>query len=340
MVNIKFIAEKAGVSLRTVSNVLNNRNSQYNEETKKKVLDMIEKYQYLPNRIARGLRTGKSENIGLVVPDISYHPIFAKIFETINEILTVRGYNILLFNSKEDLEREKKIITNLLESNVDGVIFIRIVDKNPEIKKVIDNNIPIVACLRSTDYDEVPSVLTDNVEVGRIATEYLIKKGHRKIIHMVGNEDLLAHRDRKKGYIQTLKKYNIEARNDYLIYSDFQCLKLYEQLIDKFRELEGFTAIFSYDDIVAANCVKAINRIDKIIPEDISIVAVNNSNFLNWLEPSITTVEQPVDEVCRHSVDMLLDLINKKESPGKITKNLFLKPRFIERGSVSDINKK
>ncbi|MBM3707840.1 MAG: LacI family transcriptional regulator [Actinobacteria bacterium] len=206
MVNIKFIAEKAGVSLRTVLNVLNNRDTQFNEETKKKVLDIIEKYQYLPNRIA---------------------------------------------------------------------------------------------------------------------TEYLIKKGHTRILYMVGNEDLLAHRDRKKGYLDTLKKYGIEINKDYLIYSDFKDLKLYEKLTVKFKSLEGFTAIFSYDDTVAANCVKAVKRVGKRIPEDISIIAVNNSNFLNWLEPALTTIEQPINEICIQRIDLLLALINNKDVVKKSVNQFF-----------------
>jgi len=339
MVNIKFVAKKAGVSIRTVSNVINNRDSQYNEKTKKRVLDVIEKYQYISNRIARGLRTGKSKTIGLVFPDISYHPIFSEILDIMNELLNSVEYNILLYNSKENLENEKKTITNLIESNVDGIILIKIVDKNPDIIKIIDREIPIVACLRSTDYKNVPSVLTDNVEIGKIATEYLIKKGHRKIIHMVGNTDLRAHRDRKIGYIKTLEKYNIKINEDYLIYSDYKNPKLYEDLIEKFKEIGEFTAIFSYDDLVAANCIKAIKKINKRVPEDVSVVAVNNSIFLDWLEPSLTIVKQPIEEICKQSVDILMKIINNKEIMKEFNKEIILKPIFIERESVADINK-
>ena len=339
MVNIKFIAKEAKVSLRTVSNVINNRDSQYSIETKNKVLDVIEKYQYFSNRIARGLRTGKSNVIGLVMPDISYHPIFSNIFNIINILLTSKGYNILVYNSMENLENEKKIITNLIESNVEGIILIKIVEKDPNITKIIDRGIPIVACLRSTDYKNIISVLTDNVKVGIVATEYLIRKGHRKIAHMVGNTELLAHEDRKKGYLQTLAKYNIEIKNKYLIYSDYNKLNLYEDLIEKFQKIGDFTAIFSYDDIVAANCVKAIKKIGKRVPEDVSIVCVNNSNFLNWLDPPLTTIEQPIKEICEKSVDLLLKIINSDKKIVEFkSKKIILEPRFIERESVADLN--
>lgn len=337
MVNIKFIAKKAKVSVRTVSNVLNKRDSQYSEKTRKKVLRVIKRYDYLPSRIARGLRTGATGTIGFIVPDLSYHPIFSELFVYIEDLLSSSNYNILLFNSKNSLKREIKIINSLIENKVDGILFIRIVKDNPAVKK-IPVNIPLVACLRAFESLDVPSVLTDNIEIGRVATEFLIKKGHKKIIHMVGDEDLLAHRERKIGYLETLEKHNIKINKDYLVYSDYMDIRLYEKLAGTFRELKDFTAIFSYDDIVAANCIKALQKISYRVPEDISIIGVNNSNFTNFIEPSLTTIEQPIKEICNKSVDLLLELINNKEKHKEYKNKVFIfEPKFIERESVADL---
>lgn len=338
MVNIKFIAEKAKVSVRTVSNVLNKRDSQYSEKIKKRVLKIIDKYDYQPSRIARGLRTGDTKTIGFIVPDLSFHPVFSKLFVYIEDILSSSEYNILLFNSKNSLERETKIINSLIETKVDGILFIRIVKNNPEVKK-IQANIPLVACLRAFENFNAPSVLTDNVNIGKVATEYLIKKGHKKIIHMVGDEDLLSHRERKIGYLETLKKHNLKINKEYLVNSDYMDIRLYEKLAESFKKLKDFTAIFSYDDIVAANCVKALQKIGYRVPEDKSIIGVNNSNFTNFIEPSLTTVEQPIKKICEKSVDLLLELINNKEKYKEYKNKVFkFQPKFIERESVADIN--
>ena len=120
MVNIRFIAEKAKMSLRTVSNVINNRDSQYSAATKRKVLDVIEKYDYHSNIIARGLRIGKSNSIGIVLPNICLHPVFCEIFTVLNDLIISHEYKILLYNSNENVEIEKKIVKNLIESNVEA----------------------------------------------------------------------------------------------------------------------------------------------------------------------------------------------------------------------------
>lgn len=337
MVNIKFIAKKANVSLRTITNVLNNRDSQYSKETKKKILKIIEKYDYLPSRIARGLRTGSSKTIGFVVPDIDYHPIFSKMFFYVEDLLRQNDFNLILYNSKEDLKREKNIILNLIESKVDGILFIRIVEKNPSRKELL-KDVPLVACLRAFEHSKVSSVLTDNKKIGMLATEYLIKKGHKKIVHIRGNQDLLAHRDRQFGYIEDLKKNNLEINDKYLFYVDYKDKDLLEKLKDYFKSLKKFSAVFSYDDIVAANCIKALNNIGYDIPNDISVIGVNNSNFTSWLEPSLTVIKQPVKKVCEYSVELLIKMIKNKnfweEKKEEVT---MFEPILIERQSVKDI---
>ena len=337
MVNIQYIAKKSNVSLRTVTNVLNNRDSQYSEKTKKRVLKIIEKYDYLPSRIARGLRTGSTKTIGFVVPDIDYHPIFSKMFLYIEDLLRKNNYNLFLYNSKENLIREQNIVADLLENKVDGILFIRIEEKDIKLKYLL-KTVPLVACLRAFDDMKVTSVLTDNKMIGTIATEHLIKKGHRKIVHIMGNQDLLAHRDRQTGYRQALKNYDLKTENKYLFYIDYKDKDILEKLKNYFKKQKSFTAIFAYDDIVAANCIKALNNIGLSVPDDISIIGVNNSNFTTWLNPSLTVVKQPVKKICEHSVELLIDMIkNKSHWEEKKEKAIKFAPMLIERDSVKDI---
>ena len=196
MVIMKDIAREAKVSIQTVSNVINNRESQISEKTRKIILELVEKFDYKPSRIARSLRSGNTKTIGLVVPHLIYHPVYAMIFDLIENELNNQGFSILLFNTREDILKENKAIETLLESKVDGIIFIRIIQRNPRLEK-LQRSVPLVACLRAFEYINVPSVLVNNKKAGFLATEYLIKKGHKKIIHIEGNKDLLAHRERE-----------------------------------------------------------------------------------------------------------------------------------------------
>jgi LacI family transcriptional regulator len=234
MITMKDIAREAEVSVQTVSNVINNRDSQISEKTRKRILALVEKFNYKPSRIARNLRSGSTKTIGLVVPHLIYHPVYAEIFDLIENELSNLDFGILLFNSREDIIRENKAIEALLESKVDGIIFIRIIQRNPLLEK-LPKNIPLVACLRAFDSINVPSVLLNNKKAGFLATEYLIKKGHKKIIHIEGNEDLLAHRERKLGYIEALKKYNLPIEKKYIISCDYKKKGLYNELSRKLK---------------------------------------------------------------------------------------------------------
>jgi len=135
MVTMKDIAREAKVSIQTVSNVINNRDSQISEKTRKIILELVEKFDYKPSRIARSLRSGNTKTIGLVVPHLIYHPVYAMIFDLIENELNNQGFSILLFNTREDILKENKAIETLLESKVDGIIFIRIIQRNHRLEK-------------------------------------------------------------------------------------------------------------------------------------------------------------------------------------------------------------
>jgi len=336
MVTMKDIAKEAGVSVQTISNVINNRTSQISEETRKRILKLIDSFGYRPSRIARSLKRGSTKSIGLVVPDMVFHPFYPRIFDIIESELSDRGFNILLFNTREDIVREKRAIDELIENKVDGIVFIRIIQKNSYMEK-LPKGIPIVACLRAFEYLNVPSVLTNNKKVGLLATEYLVKNGHRKIVHIAGNEDLLAHRDRKIGYMEALKRNNISIDPNYIFHCDYKEKNLYNEILNFLKGIKGYTAIFAYNDIVAVNCIKALKKLGYKIPEDISIIGVDNLEIGELIWPSLTTIEQPIKKICLRTVKLLIDLIENKEKFADITKKVTMyEPKLIERDSVKN----
>lgn len=339
MVTMKDIAREAKVSIQTVSNVINNKDSKISEKTRKIILELIEKFDYKPSRIARSLRSGSTKTIGLVVPHLIYHPVYAEIFDTVENELNNHGFGILLFNSREDLLREDKAIEILLESKVDGIIFIRIVQKNPLLEKLY-RNVPVVACLRAFEYINVPSVLVNNKKVGFLATEYLIKKGHTRIIHVEGNKDLLAHRERKLGYLEALKKHHLDIDKKYIITGDYKKKDLYKEILIKIKGLKNYTAVFAYNDIVAVNCIKALGILGYKVPNDVSIIGVDNLEIGNFVKPYLTTIEQPIKKVCSLTVELLIGLINNKDNNvNNYSKVIICNPKLVVRDSVIDIKK-
>ena len=333
MVNLKFIARKAGVSAQTVSNVINNKITQTSEETRKKILDLVEQYSYRPSKIAVSLRKGKTKTIALLVPDIVFYPVYPIVFDIMENYLKNLGFNILLYNTGEDINREREAVNNLISNKVDGIIFIRIIEKNPYINK-LPKNIPLVACLRAFEYWEVPSVLTDNRKIGYMATDHLIKNGHRNIIHLAGNQNLFAHKERLRGHKEALETNKINFNKDYVIYCDYKGANLYKDILVKLKEINGYTAVFAYSDYVAINCIKALKLLGLKVADDISIVGVDNLDIGSLVDPPLTTIEQPFREISLKSAQLLIDCINNNTYDNKV---ITYNPKFIERESVRNI---
>ncbi len=336
MVTMKDIAKEAKVSVQTVSIVINKRDSQISEKTRQRILKLIEKYKFKPSRVAQNLRSGKTKTIGLVVPDLVYHPSYPKIFDIIESELNKYNLKILLFITREEVTAENKAVDYLLESKVDGIIFIRISKKNPYIKK-LKLDIPIVICLRANDYlKDTPSILVDNRKIGFMATEYLISKGHENIIHIKGNEDLFSHKERIVGYIEALQKNKIKVNDDYIFFCEYRTDKnIYAEIYNILKEKKGYTAIFAYNDIVAVNCIKALNLLGYKVPEDVSVIGVDNLEVGKFIIPSLTTINQPIKKVCLSTVKMMISLLEKeKDYKNKMKNNMIFDPELIERDSV------
>ena len=334
---MKDIAKEVKVSVQTVSNVINKRDLQISGETRSKILKLVEKYRFKPSRIARNLRRGNTKTVGLIVPDMIYHPFYPKIFDIIENELRDYGFRILLFNTREDINREKESVDEFLENKVDGIILIRIVQKNPYLKK-LPKDVPIIACLRAPEYINIPNVLCDNKKVGTLATEYLINNGHRKIVHITGNEDLLAHKERKIGYIKTLEENKIRINNEYIFNCDYKEKNLYDKLYQNLKEIKNYTAVFAYNDIVAINCIKAFTNLGIRVPEEVSVIGVDDMEIGNFITPSLTTIKQPIKKMCLSSIKLLISFIEKEKNyKNYLDESIIFDPELIARGSVKKI---
>lgn len=336
MVTLKFLSEKAGVSMQTVSNVLNNKTSEVGEKKRQQILDLIKQYNYTPNRAARSLKLGSTGTISLIVPDIIEYPFFSEVFNLIEEIFSEKEFNILLFDTRESKEREKKAIGTSILSNVDGIIIIRVIEKN-EYQDLFKTTIPVVGCVRNFNLTIGPAVLTDNFVLGFKATEYLIKKGHKKILHICGDFNLEAHIKRFEGYKAALKENKLFFDPKKVFTINYKDPDIGKILFNSLNEIKDYTAIFAYTDVIALEAIKVFKSLGINVPKDVSIIGVDNLNIGKYSEPTLTSICQPIREICRKSADLLISSMEDKSLFKKTFKNYYFEPHIVEKNSVQGI---
>lgn len=308
MPNIKDVANVAGVSVTTVSRILNNR-GYISSETRQRIYDVMEQLDYHPNEIARSLFRQRSNIIGLIIPNVS-HPFFSEITSHLEYYAYENGMKILLCNSNRERNKEKGYIDMLRRSKVDGIIL---GSHSLAVDEYIGLKLPVVTLDRQIS-DGIPYVSSDNYEGGRLATSLLIQKGCRKIAHISGNLsiDLLANK-RYEGFISVAKERNIPRVNvqaDLKVYNTNAYEKIVTELFQKHPDIDG---VFASSDVIAANAIKVCHKLHKRIPEDVKIIGYDDVKLAALVVPAITTIRQPMAEMSRLAVEILIDRINGKD---------------------------
>ena len=303
MPTIKDVAKKANVSVATVSRVINNT-GYVNIETRKMVEDVITEIGYVPNELARSLFTKKSSIIGLIVPHISTY-FFAELIESLEDAIMKKGYKLMIFNSKDDIELEKKYIKVFNQYNIDALILVA---NTKSTKAYMKLEIPVLTIDHIID-KSIPSISSDNVQGGELAARALIASGAKKIIHFRGPSVLLTVVDRSRGFYQVMDEHNIEVTSFDL---DFKSpdLKDIEMFIKKHPDVDG---IFCSSDVIAMYTMSVLTKLGYSIPDDVQVIGYDNIDLCEVLIPRLTTIAQPIIDMGVVTVDKLLKLLNKKE---------------------------
>jgi len=204
-VNIKYIAQKTKLSNSTVSRVLNGKAKAYriSESTQKRVLQAVEEFDYIPNRLARGLKLNKTETIGLIIPDIS-NPFFADIARSIELEARKKGYTIILCDSTDDTRTEKELLHLMQARQVDGIVIAPVGTSEAHLLEIYKKGMPVMVIDRSFPESPLPFITSDNYAGAFEATSYLIRKGHTQIACIQGIPDSHPNKQRVKGYRQAL----------------------------------------------------------------------------------------------------------------------------------------
>lgn len=330
-VTIYDVAREAGVSMATVSRVVNN-NPNVKPQTRKKVFEAIERLGYRPNAVARGLASKKTTTVGVVIPDIS-NSIFSEVARGIEDIANMYHYNIILCNADKKKEKEIRVINTLLEKQVDGLLFMGGTVTEDHIQAFRTSTVPIVLCGTRDDKDQFPSVDIDHEAAAYDAVMLLIGQGHSKIGMISGTlQDPANGYSRYQGYKKALEEAGLAVSEDlvrignYRYESGYDVMKYFLQLSDR------PSSIFAATDEMAIGAIHAIQDEGLRVPEDISVISVDNIRMASMVRPLLTTVAQPMYDIGAVSMRLLTKLMNKENVE---MSKVLLSHEMIQRKSVA-----
>jgi len=325
-ITLKMVAESAGVSVNTASRAINNKQD-INLETKKRVLKIAQDLGYVRNDTAVALRTKKTGTIGVVIAD-NRNPFYAEVLNGMEVAARKKNYHIILANTQRDYKKEEEAINLLLNKRVDGLLIAPVQDRDDDIKKLIEANIPFVIVGRDFNDIDLDAVYNDEVKGGFLATEYLIKKGHKKIAFINGVLHKSPAKGRLKGYKKALKECEIPFNDALISVGDIDVKDGYERTKQMLKKNLDFTAIFAYNDMMAFGAMQAIKEKDLRIPENIGLVGYDDILFSSLISPALTTIKLKKQELGVESVKLLLSRINRAH---KKTKKIMLDVELIVR---------
>ncbi|UFT98673.1 LacI family DNA-binding transcriptional regulator [Radiobacillus kanasensis] len=311
MANIQEVAKKAGVSVATVSRVLN-KQAIVSDKTKEKVEQAIKELNYEPSLLGRNLRTSESRLLLVLIPSIS-NPFYAEIINGIEDTAISLNYNILLCDTDSNPERES-IYFNLVKNRMaDGVISM-----DPTVNKErlfeLAETYPIVQCSEYDEHGHIPYVTINNEEAAYHAVKHLIEVGHERIALINSDEKFLYARERRQGFERALKEHSLAIEEKWIYHTEEVDFEDGQVAIKHLLDLpDKPTAVFAVSDVLAIGALKEIHSRGLKVPEDIAIIGFDKISFSNMTYPTLTTVSQPMYAMGCTAVNMLIDRIQGKE---------------------------
>jgi LacI family transcriptional regulator len=304
MITLKDVARLAGVSVATVSSVINAKGTA-SEGMKRRVQDALHSLDYRPDHLARSLKTGRSKVVGMLVADVS-NPFFIDIMCGVEETARAHGYSLILSNSRENPSEEEENLNMLYSRRVDGVILASVAGHAANLS-FRGRRIPAVFVdrLPATPFPG-RAVIADNVGAGYAATQHLIALGHTRIAIVAGRVDLSLGRDRVAGFRRAMQEAHLAIRQSYYHEGNFLPDTGYVAGRSLFSAAEVPTAVFSCGGGITLGLMRALTESGKSCPSDVSIVTIDDFAWADYFRPQLTAVAQPTHEMGRRAMEMLL----------------------------------
>ncbi|MFC2089726.1 LacI family DNA-binding transcriptional regulator [Bacteroidota bacterium] len=331
-VTIKDIARILGVSPSTVSRALKDH-PDISSATKMQVKELVDKLKYKPNAIALSLRSQKSNMISVIVPQIVHH-FFSSVISGIDEVARENGYNVMIFQSNENYEREVEIIQAIETNRAEGVLVSvsKTTTSFNHFKELVDNDFPLVFFDRVSDELDTDKVIVDDFTGAMNAVEYLIGKGCMRIAHLAAPQNLLIGYHRQRGYISALEKNRMKVDDRFIIKCD-TIEEAYEVVPDLMKLTDPPDAIFAVNDMTAAGTVNILKKMKYRIPEDVSVIGFTDGLVSTVTDPPLTTVSQHGFEMGKKAARMLLERIDHPDS-GKKPYTEVIPTELVVRGTT------
>ena len=331
-VRLKDIARDLGVSVVTVSKVLRG-NSDIGEETRKRVLKRMKELNYQPNMLARGLASGKTYTVGLVVPDL-VHPFFAEFAKSLSGVLRQRNRAVILASSEEDPEIERQEIRTLLRRGIDVLLIASCQPNLRNFYELGDERTPYLLFDRNFPHLAAHFVGSDDLKVGEMATNHLIDIGRRRIAHIAGRNTSPSY-DRLRGFRNTMAEHQLPVPEDHVIVCDHMeesgDKTGYEAMQKLLCLKERPDAVFCYNDLTAIGAIEATIAAGLRVPEDIAIIGCGNMPYNDYLRVPLSSIDHGTAELGRLAGELALELVTNPEQPPK---SILVSPKLVARAST------
>ncbi len=327
------VAREAGVSLMTVSRVVNNK-GEISPDTRQRIQDVIDKLGYRPSGIARSLAGGQTYTLGLVVPDIA-NPYFSGMAHGVTSVANAEGFGVLLCDCEEDTSLELTMLDVLDEKRVDGVIVAAPRTTTQDLLPILARHQNVVVVNRLFEETENPIVcgyvLNDDKAGGYIITQYLLEHGHRHIGFLAGPSSSFGSMRRMKGYSAALREKSLAVNPKIVQY----CIPTVDGGRDAARcmieENLEVTALFCFNDLVAIGALQCCQQLGRNVPDDMAIIGYDDIPMASWVTPTLTTIKVNFESMGKTATKLLINHINNCEDD---CNSLVLDPQLIIRDSA------
>lgn len=330
MPNIREVARTAGVSVATISRVLNHP-EKVSADTKERIERIMKEMDFSPNVFARSLNLKRSFTLALVIPDI-VNPQYMEIARGVEQVAHEKGYNLLLCNTEKNLEKERNYIRLLLDKKIDGIILAFTLLGQEDFDEIREKKVPLVLFGQNILRNNISSVYSDFKEGAYLAVTHLVNLGFRRIAYIGGSGDQLENRDKTLGYSEALLDSGLGQSKELMFQGNDDMDSGYLAAVKLLKLNPRPDAIFVANDLMAIGAIDALKDRGVRIPDDISVIGYDNIQMAAHTEPRLTTVSWPVHKMGLISARILIDEV--EDMTGDVAaQNVFLSPKLKIRKS-------
>ncbi|GAB3178229.1 LacI family DNA-binding transcriptional regulator [Telluribacter humicola] len=337
-VTIKEIARELNVSKSTVSRALRD-SSEISEETKQRVLELARQLNYSPNPIALSLLKNRTHTIGIIVPDIA-NAFFSSAIAGVEDVAYSRGYHVMIYQSHESYERELIDARHIATRRADGLVvsLASSSERYDHFRELQEQDIPVVFFDRVTDAITTHKVLVDDYKGAFEATEHLIQRGCQRIAHIAGPPKLSISRNRFNGYKDAMDKYGIAMRDEWVVSSEYNQAGGTERAYQLMALRERPDAIFAASDRIALGVHWALRQLGYRMPADVALIGFSDLAISSLLDPPLSSVAQPSFEIGQQAAELLLELIESRNTPVSFETRVLKTKLMIRKSSMKEIS--